>query len=218
MRPTKAVFNFVVGLISAVLLSSESGAADRFYAIKLTEPSKIWLIGSVGPVEFSCDIGSFITKGIVPWSENSGSSGDVSGRVVLDIVIPVARVDCGNNLMNHDLRRAMRAKEYPQIAFSLLSHALTSSYKDAEKGAPFSIESTGNLTISGVTRVEKILVKGQFRPDSSFQISGTYRIDMVDFGIKPPIGLFGMVKVDRYLTIHFDVIAVLEELPQSPKS
>jgi hypothetical protein len=42
-------------------------------------------------------------------------------------------------------------------------------------------------------------------PENGVGVSGSIEILMTDYGIKPPTALFGLVKVNNNVSVHFDL-------------
>jgi polyisoprenoid-binding protein YceI len=66
---------------------------------------------------------------------------------------------------------------------------------------------TGNLTIRGVTQVVTFLVQAE-RRESTLHIKGAFRFKQSSFGYTPYSALFGAVRNQDEVLLHFDVLAV----------
>jgi len=51
---------------------------------------------------------------------------------------------------------------------------------------------------------------GNFLDDGRIRVTGKKEIKMTDYDVEPPTGLFGLVRAEDELTVHFDLY-VLEE-------
>jgi hypothetical protein len=210
---------YVLLLVLVTGLARIAPASSLWFTVKLSGDSKIWFEGSAGPVGFACDAGSFVSDGRVQVGTDAPRTGNAPhGPVKLEVRVPVVKMDCGNAIMNRDLRNALRAAEFPLIIYRLETHNAKVPAAERLYAAPIDIQTTGRLTVSGSERLEAVAVTGQAQQNDTFRIKGSFVLDMLAYGIKPPSGPFGLVKVSRYLTVHFDVTASLQEAVSSPDS
>jgi hypothetical protein len=79
-------------------------------------------------------------------------------------------------------------------------------------------DTVGRLSIAGVTRTLKMPVTVKALEDQQFEISGSTKIRMTDFGVTPPTAIFGLLRTGDQITIHFiwtlDRKTPLPHLPQ----
>lgn len=118
----------------------------------------------------------------------------------LDFSVEVEQLKSGKSGMDNNTFKALNSKTYKTINFKLVSVA-----KITEKAENnFTIETQGDLTISGVTK----------RINQTFAIkltgkkvvfSGKTKIDMTTHGIKPPTALMGTIKTGKDVTVDFKV-------------
>ena len=62
-----------------------------------------------------------------------------------------------------------------------------------------------NITLAGVTKTQFVRVKVKKAGSSALQIDGSKSLKMTDFEITPPEVLFGMIKVNDQITLHFNL-------------
>ena len=109
------------------------------------------------------------------------------------------------SIMNNNTYKALKADEHPEIIF-----ALTTPIK-AIPGGTHVVTTKVNLTIAGVTRVTDIEIKSTSAGAGKMQFEGTKSIKMTDYGIKPPVALFGTLKTGDEITIHFNTVFTIAE-------
>jgi polyisoprenoid-binding protein YceI len=83
----------------------------------------------------------------------------------------------------------------------LLSATVSGVTKDK-----FLIATKGELTIAGVTQTISMDVNALLNTDNSITCSGSEKIKLTDYGIKPPTFMLGAMKVYNDLTIQFNLI------------
>jgi polyisoprenoid-binding protein YceI len=103
------------------------------------------------------------------------------------------------SIMNNNTYKALKADANPQIIFTLTTPIKSIQTKSAEK----TISAKGNLTIAGVTKVVDMQVKISMPEHGKLIFEGFQTIQMTDYGIKPPVALFGTLKTGDAITINF---------------
>ena len=141
---------------------------------------------------FTCNFHSEYedTLGVAVNSGNSGYS--IEGGQYL---IPVMLIDCHNGIMNNDLQTMFKASVYPQIMIKI--NNLSFNKDSGNKG-------TGLLSvdIDGTDKNYPIIFTNYIN-NNIMAINGTIAIDLNDFSINPPSKFFGLVTVDKVITINF---------------
>jgi polyisoprenoid-binding protein YceI len=102
-------------------------------------------------------------------------------------------------IMNSNTYKALKADANPQIIFTLTTPIKSIQTKSAEK----IISAKGNLTIAGVTKAVDMQVKISMPDHGKLIFEGSQTIQMTDYGIKPPVALFGTLKTGDAITINF---------------
>jgi polyisoprenoid-binding protein YceI len=97
--------------------------------------------------------------------------------------------------------KAVNAKKFPGISYKLTSAEVTPTGKGT-----YLIKTKGDLVISGVTQPVSIDVNAVVNADNTITCSGSKKIQLTDYGIKPPTFMLGAMKVYNDLTIQFNLI------------
>jgi len=119
----------------------------------------------------------------------------------VELTIPVEKLNCNNNgTMNEHMKKALKAKENPVIAFHLVSYELA----PAENGREGSL--TGTLRIGGVEKPVVLSVEMLPGTEGGLRVKGTQLLKMSDFGLKPPSLMLGTMKVKDQVTVGFDLL------------
>lgn len=96
---------------------------------------------------------------------------------------------------------ALDVKRHPEIIFS--TNGSGNLQKSGEK---FQVNSTGELTVAGVTRqvnVNAVCINGD---DERLVCSGTTRLKMSDFQIDPPVMMLGALRTGDEVTIKYNIV------------
>jgi polyisoprenoid-binding protein YceI len=108
--------------------------------------------------------------------------------------VPVAQLDCGNKTMNEHMKKALKAEEFGQIAWTMTSYAV--------QGNTVTID--GKLTIAG--KQNAIELKGTGSVDNGvIRFKGSKQFKMTEYGVKPPTLMLGTMKVGDAVTVSFDL-------------
>jgi polyisoprenoid-binding protein YceI len=108
------------------------------------------------------------------------------------------QLDCGNRLMNKDLKTTLKATEHPHIRFQLKSLEFKKGHGQADG------KCTVEMTVSGVSKQ----VKADFNfilQDDALYLFGKVPLRFSDFGLIPPTRLGGMVKVEQQFEVVFNL-------------
>ncbi|KPP97071.1 MAG: YceI-like domain [Bacteroidetes bacterium HLUCCA01] len=206
----------VVLLVAAVFTPRETAGqpngapvifAERMPFAVLPE-SRLWLEGSANVVDFSCRATEITTYGGLAGLDTLSRVPAPHGDVMLEVHIPVDKLDCGRGGINRDMKNTLNFRQHPYITYRLDRNQLMGLEVDDELFV-FDISTWGGLTISGNEKQEEIQVEGKFLGPWQFRIRGSHRIAMSEFGLTPPSPMMGLIKVDDTLVVHFDVTLCL---------
>lgn len=131
----------------------------------------------------------------------------------MELDVPIASLDCGNRAMERDVHKALRAGEYPDIAFKFDSVSDAKIFPGAD-GDPvrYRLRVHGQLRLAGSSRDVEISVVGLREGEDRFRLYGKLPVTMSEFGIQPPVALFGLIKARDQLTVA--ITLVLEPEPR----
>jgi len=105
------------------------------------------------------------------------------------------------SIMDGKMQEALKTESYPKIYYKSLTCKILS-----ENNGVIKISSTGNLTISGVTK--SITVTSTCKPaqNENLEVSGSFYLLMTDFGIEPPTALFGSLETADKVTVSYKIV------------
>ncbi len=120
----------------------------------------------------------------------------------LNLSLPINEFDCGNPIMNADLRKLLRADEYPELVLEM---------KRIEFGPP----SKGGyddsyiintlITIAEVRKTEVFRNSGIEEDDKRIRFYGKHNLLLTNYNIEPPQKFFGTIKVQNELEVEFEI-------------
>ena len=129
-------------------------------------------------------------------SESGTFSGNVSGNSIQDVRYSMSgkTLKSGKGAMDKNAYEAILADKFPNITFTATSINLG-------KGMM-----TGKLTVTNVTKTISLPVNIK-RNGDSYNISGTAKIKMTDYGVTPPSMFFNTVKTGNELALTITAVA-----------
>ncbi|GEM_PF-131715 len=131
------------------------------------------------------------------------NNGDAPVAETVELTIPVQNMAGGkSSIMDRLMRNALKATQHPEITYVLNSMEVGSS-----SGDRVVYQTTGDLTLAGVTNTIEMEVEGTRLDNGSYQFTGSYPLNMNDYGIDAPTAMFGALVTGEDVTIHFDMIA-----------
>lgn len=213
-------------LLIALTCALALAAGAHATTLELVRGSSVTLEGRTNVHPWRCESdaigGSLQTD--APWSmleialasASNATAGSVLRELPPDIslpvpsfsaAIPVRSFDCGNRLMENDLRKALKAEQAPEIRFRYMdlvrvtrgasgNGALASWYLDLEV----------ELRLAGATRRIPMVLRVERTSRTSFRLEGNTQLRMTDFGITPPTGMLGMIRAADELEVTVSLL------------
>lgn len=127
-------------------------------------------------------------------------NGKLKGIKSLTIEMPVKSLKSGKNSMDKNAYEALSEEKFPTIKFEL------TELKEINGNT---VKATGQLTISGKTKVIPMEVKYVVN-GNSIRFSGSHGITFKEFGVDPPTAVFGTIKTGNELTLDFEACYTLK--------
>ena len=184
------------------------GAPPEVVRLLLRPGSRLWLEGDSNLHAWKCDANQIEPELRIdrPSPEAPPTSVD---RAVLHVA--VAKIECGNGKMNDNLRKALKANEYPAITFVVTD----AEFFDAGSPGALEVLAKGNLYVAGNGRDLEFQVSGTDTGDGALRIQGQVTIKMTDFGVQPPSAMMGLLKTKNEVTIKFELVADYARLAEA---
>jgi polyisoprenoid-binding protein YceI len=195
----------LIFLLQAALstLGATNNPDIHTYAYEILPSSQISISGKSNINTFRCYTANIPSKGSFLAYEPEGVSSVNFYHADVDLL--VKSLNCGSKLIEKDLNRSLIADRYPFIMLSFKDARLIARYPN--KTAKY--QTTLNMTIANTTRNVGVDILLQQVDRNTFRITGSQVISMTDFNIKQPTAMFGMIVVDREITINFNILATV---------
>lgn len=183
-----------IKLIPTSLLAIIFLTAFSFAQRSAFEPeSKLWVEGTSTIHDWTMTAENF--AGAV----DAAAAEDVKS---VTVTVPVAALNSDNGTMNRKAHDALKAKSHPNVTYELDTAAI----EEAMENGTFTLNTSGKLTMAGVTKSVTFAVQGEQLADGGTRYTGSTNILMSDFDIKPPKAMLGTLKTGNEVVVHFDVI------------
>ena len=125
----------------------------------------------------------------------------------LNLEIPVESLKSGKSGMDKNTYKALDSKKHATITYRLKAvENLKQTAADT-----YAIQTTGSLSISGVTKTVAIPLKMKVS-NKGLLLSGSYELLMSSYKIDPPTALFGTIKTGDELQITFKTAFINQSL------
>lgn len=154
--------------------------------------------GSTNINKFSCSIPDYLRSDtLICYRPGNEIPVALTGRLAL----PVISFDCGNNMMTNDLRKTLKAKEFPSLHIYFIS---LERYPELNNNQE-SITGIVNIELAGVSKRIEINYMISMDEHKIIHLVGTQTIRFSDFALIPPRKLGGMIRADDKLDVVFKV-------------
>ena len=170
----------------ALVMGSAAAAQPRdTLRVEVGHGSEVWIEGSSIVAGWRCGATTFDARVELARGEARDAVRDLK---------------CGNGKMDHDLYAALKANDPANPAFILGRFAVVND------SAGRDIATRGPLTVAGVERTVDVPVTTDRVDGGALRARGAVAMRMTDFGIKPPTGLFGLIRSRNEITVRFDLV------------
>jgi polyisoprenoid-binding protein YceI len=187
----------------AVIAGALSLIAWRVAADQLTlkPDSRLWVEGGSSVRDWTCK--APVLEATIASTEGDAIGAVLAGKNAVTTVkfgVPVEKMDCGNGTMNGHMKKALKAAEFPSIAFQLETYSLA-------KGDTVTTGTlNGTLTLGGVARTIALPVTLKQAPEGALRVAGVYELNMRDYQLQPPSLMMGTLKVREKVKVNFDLL------------
>ncbi|MFY0696259.1 MAG: YceI family protein [Balneola sp.] len=182
----------ILAIILIGFLTSFSVKAQSAYTLD-TESSTILIKGTSSLHDWEANAEAFEAKLTAQLNEEN----PIASINDLIFKVDVKSINSGKGVMDKKIYSALDEDKHPQILFNLAE--ITTVSED-------SISAKGILNIAGKDREITLKASYSIAIDQSLIISGTKKLLMTDFGIKPPKAMLGTLKTGDEVEIVFNVI------------
>ena len=200
------LFICTTGFLLMSATTHHSNPVKKRYQI--ASGSRLYLKGTSNVNSFTCDCDQQYQEQTLEIDRNGGYARFKN----VDLAIPVKRFDCHNRKIDHDMQKALKADQYPHIRIALVDTRQNAQCLDGNCKDWFDVQARVKITIGPSTKEQPLAGKARKIGPRRFQLRGEQALQMSAFGIDPPEAMFGLIKVDDWITFHFDLLIDIGEL------
>lgn len=185
-------------LISTVFIASFLFTPHKVIIEKwvIEKKSNLYIEGRSNVNSFRCDVTEYLHPDtILFYKEDQQQQFTIKGGLTINI----NGFDCHQRYMTNDLRKTLKADEYPLLKIDLLS---IDNFTAANKN----IKGTVAIALSGITQKVEVDYTVQTGNDGNLHLYGSRQVLFSDFGLTPPHKLAGLIKVEEQINIRFQLI------------
>ena len=198
---------FILNLL--ILLSSFNILGQNTEKLELKEGSKIWLEGKTNISRYHCSIDSFRFDADGTFRhETIEKDSLVIHPDHLSLTLYVSSIQCGNKLMNRDVHEALNYPEDRKIIYTYKGLNTTPEINSIYKWNVLKIK--GVLEIKNAKNQAFFPVRIKHLDNHHFHVKGKHTIDMLQYDVRPPSRLSGLIQARQNLTVHFDIVIGLQ--------
>jgi polyisoprenoid-binding protein YceI len=193
----KPIINFLLtATIITVFCAAAPAPAKSVYA--MAKGYAVSIHGTSNLHDWDESVQTVSGEGTIDW--NTDGTFDLEA---VNMKMEVASIkSTEGSIMNNNTYKALKSDTHPEIAFTLAAPV------KSIPAAGGNVATKVNLEIAGVTRLIDLVVKAVPQGHGNITFEGAKTIKMTDFGIKPPVALFGTLKTGDEITIHFKTVFV----------
>lgn len=120
----------------------------------------------------------------------------------IKIVVPVKSIISPRGAdMDKKTYAAFKSKDHPEIIFELNDNSIMGA-----SGNTFTVTAKGKLTMAGKTNDVELSVNGVIISSEKLSFTGSYKLNMVEYDMKPPSALYGTIVTGEEVEIKFELI------------
>ncbi len=188
-------------LLSAFLTLAASFSYAASIKFNSSPESRVWISGKSTLHPFIIKASTFNLQMVFKAASLQGASVEIlkGHSAHLTATVPIKGLRSEFEVMDENIQRAMKASRYPNIVFSLKSYSVSTT------GPKKTISVPGSLSISGVSK--PVILNATINlSGSDLSISGSQSVKMSAYGITPPTMMFGSIKVDDFVIVHYHLV------------
>jgi polyisoprenoid-binding protein YceI len=130
-----------------------------------------------------------------------GSPNSLSSIKSLSFSLPVLNLKSGEKALDRNAYKALKEDKFKNIIYKL-----TSSTVKLIKDNRYLVKTHGNLSVAGVTKDVAMDVYCTVNKDQTITCSGSNKMKMSDYNVKPPSFMGGAMKTGNNITLDFTVV------------
>jgi polyisoprenoid-binding protein YceI len=169
----------------AMVAATASQPADTL-RIDVSGGSRVWIEGSSNIAGWSCKATRFTAT-------------VDSGRVAIRLA--ARDLECGNRRMDRDLYAALKATDPTTPSWIVAKFDASGAPTDGAM-----METPGSLEVVGIVKSVVAKISTERTTAGEVRAKGSVPLLMTDFGVKPPVGLLGLIRSRNEVLVRFELV------------
>lgn len=166
------------------------------WAVEKTSTLKI--AGKSNVNEFACSIAGYYQPDTISYVEDeAGKAVRLNGSLQLDVM----RFDCQNKMITADLRKTLKAEEYPKLTIRFLSLERTPSLQ----GNLQTMKGWVEVELAGTRKTFQVAYQFSKGANNTYILNGKRTFCFSDFKLIAPRKLGGAIKVKDEFAVDFNL-------------
>jgi polyisoprenoid-binding protein YceI len=126
---------------------------------------------------------------------------ELTSLTALTFSLDVQNLKSDEKALDRNAYKALKSNEYKDIYYKLSSAKVL-----FEKENNYKIKTDGSLSIAGVTKEVTMDVYCVVNPDATIRCTGSDKLNMSDYQVKPPSFMLGAMKTGDAITLDFTLV------------
>jgi polyisoprenoid-binding protein YceI len=173
--------------------------AQSIYKINDSKDIDMKLSGTSTLHKWSMDAKTF--SGDAQFGFKPGNDAQLTSLKSLNFSLVVQNLKSGEKGLDKNAYKALKTDQYKDIDYKLISTTIV-----PEKNGSFLLKTHGTLTIAGVTKEITMDVFCVINKDASVTCTGSDKLNMSDYKVKPPSFMLGAMKTGDAITLNFTLV------------
>ena len=195
---TAAIAFFIIGAIS-------STQAQPTYKIQETKDIDMKLSGTSTLHNWVMNAQN--TTGVAQFGFKGTGNAELNTLTSLTFSLLVTDLKSGEKGLDKNAYKALKADQYKNIDYKLTSAVIM-----PQSEGKYLIKTKGKLTIAGVTKETDMDVYAVVNKNGSITCTGSDKLNMTDYSIKPPKFMLGAMKTGDAITLNYTLLYQKETL------
>lgn len=195
MSTAKICFSLLLLMLGS---SAHSFSQGRIIKWAVQQHGTLWVNGSSNVNEFSCSVTGIKAYDTIMVTYDPVKALALRGAIRMDIV----SFDCHNNLIRKDLRKTLKAEQYPTMTIRFLSLKTMPGLSAQIEHVKGWVE----VELAGVRKKFELNYAFRRAADGLIQLSGARKFCFSDFSLSPPQKFAGLVKIKDEFDVKFMLI------------
>ena len=147
------------------------------------------------------------TTGVAAFGFKGTGNTELNSLKSLTFSLLVTDLKSGEKGLDKNAYKALKSDQYRDISYKLTSATIM-----PKSEGKYLIKTKGKLTIAGITKNTDMDVYAVVNKNGSITCTGSDKLKMTDYSVKPPKFLLGVMKTGDAITLHYTLLYKKETL------